>query len=473
MVLKHKDRELLRFSWNRYGDVCDLEIDHRHSQFLPIGIRDRLLDADQRQAEWTLDEWIRSRTAPLNRRNVRELLKGLGLSPRDAEYHRRLVELCRGLSLNDVHWIAADDSRETWSSVNLYRNVFSTAVATMAFSGAGLGVVRGASSSPEYTTNGTLAKCWRRIGDEVVLYKAGSGEGHVANNGRDAVGYEPYSEYLASQVAEAMGLRHVTYDLAQFKGRLCSTCPLFTDERYGYLPARMVMTREEAIHDSRFADMFFFDAVIFNTDRHLGNFGFLVDNDTNEIADLAPIFDNGFSLFSQAISAPGRKRDEFCDLRRFLARKSPALTERWLDIPGGVTDEMISRLEGVNAFSFSPHGTYNLPHERLDMTLYFVQKRIAEIKEFRAKADEKLRISAKRDRITETPDPPLDLDAKIIETLSSYPKATIEGLSKLLKTSVRTISRHMKALEGANRIRRIGSRKSGRWECVDAVTRVF
>ena len=49
------------------------------------------------------------------------------------------------------------------------------------------------------------------------------------------------------------------------------------------------------------------------------------------------------------------------------------------------------------------------------MTLYFVQKRIAEIKEFRAKADEKLRISAKRDRITETPDPPLDLDAKIIE----------------------------------------------------------
>ena len=48
-------------------------------------------------------------------------------------------------------------------------------------------------------------------------------------------------------------------------------------------------------------DMFVFDAVILNQDRHLGNFGFLIDNNTNKIISSAPIFDNGLSLFCYAM----------------------------------------------------------------------------------------------------------------------------------------------------------------------------
>ena len=44
--------------------------------------------------------------------------------------------------------------------------------------------------------------------------------------------------------------------------------------------------------------MLLFDAVIYNTDRHLGNFGLLVDSKTNKIIRPAPIFDNGNSLFN-------------------------------------------------------------------------------------------------------------------------------------------------------------------------------
>ena len=50
------------------------------------------------------------------------------------------------------------------------------------------------------------------------------------------------------------------------------------------------MTRDMVLRDTRFSDIFFFDALIFNTDRHLGNFGFLGDNETNEISGVAPIF---------------------------------------------------------------------------------------------------------------------------------------------------------------------------------------
>lgn len=35
-------------------------------------------------------------------------------------------------------------------------------------------------------------------------------------------------------------------------------------------------------------DMIVFDALICNVDRHFGNFGVLVDDESNQIADLAP-----------------------------------------------------------------------------------------------------------------------------------------------------------------------------------------
>jgi len=47
-------------------------------------------------------------------------------------------------------------------------------------------------------------------------------------------------------------------------------------------------------------DMLIFDAVVCNTDRHFGNFGFLVDNETNEIVAPAPLFDHGNALFNFA-----------------------------------------------------------------------------------------------------------------------------------------------------------------------------
>jgi hypothetical protein len=41
-------------------------------------------------------------------------------------------------------------------------------------------------------------------------------------------------------------------------------------------------------------DMLVFDALIYNTDRHYGNFGVLRDNSDGKIIAPAPIFDNCF-----------------------------------------------------------------------------------------------------------------------------------------------------------------------------------
>ena len=53
-------------------------------------------------------------------------------------------------------------------------------------------------------------------------------------------------------------------------------------------------------YEKALCDMFVLDAVICNTDRHFGNFGFFIDSKTNRIIAPAPLFDHGNSLFNYA-----------------------------------------------------------------------------------------------------------------------------------------------------------------------------
>ena len=222
----------------------------------------------------------------------------------------------------------------------------------------------------------------------------------------------------AAQVAAAMKLDHVPYGLAQFKYRLCSTCPLFTSDKYGFLPARFVMSGDNAVKDVRFAEIFFFDAIVFNTDRHLGNFGFLVDNDTNKLID---------------------------------------------------------RLKGLENFEFLPHPLFDMPNQRLEMSQYFLRKRIRKIIKYREKADKYLNVRRKDVTISDTiPDKLLkkaeesrQLRADLKATLKSFPRAKTAKLAILYKTTTRTIARHIKALQEAGELMRVGSRKTGYWQVIE------
>ena len=152
-----------------------------------------------------------------------------------------------------------------------------------------------------------LPKAWRFIeGEGIFLYKGGTSG--FANTGK-----EPYCEYYASQVAAAMGLDAVHYDLENWKGILASKCKLFTDIGTAFIPVgRIVKTGGlDAVvkyYDERggdfsdaIRDMLVFDALVYNEDLHFGNFGLLRDNHTGEIVAPAPVFDNGISLYSLAM----------------------------------------------------------------------------------------------------------------------------------------------------------------------------
>lgn len=90
------------------------------------------------------------------------------------------MDISKGLSLNDSYWITSDDFKKTFNECNLYEHNFNQILALIAFTGYGPSVRSTFMSSPEFTTTGQLAKCWRRINGKVVLYKTGT--------------LEPYSE---------------------------------------------------------------------------------------------------------------------------------------------------------------------------------------------------------------------------------------------------------------------------------------
>ena len=446
MVLKHRDRELLRFEWLEPQGVRVLSVVEENRRFLPLEMKGKTDD----EALWS---WLKHRAVPRNRRNIEVLLASLGLHLNDI---RGIIGICRGLSLNDVHWVVEDGFTGTWKDYNLYDNSFSETVARIVFNQSG-SPLRDLNwtSSPEFTTNGMLAKCWRRIGGEVLLYKSGT-------TGAANAGHEPYSEFYAAQIAEALGLPHVTYGLGVFKKILCSTCPLFTSDKYGYLPAGRIVSKEEALQDTRFADIFLFDALIFNTDRHLGNFGYLVDNDANEIIGAAPIFDNGYGLFSLAVESPNPAFDEFKDLRLFTGRVMPALYSRWLGYPTGLTAEQVRRLEPLRTFRFKRHKYHNLSASRLKAIENFLRKRVNQIIEYGAKADDFLKVSKESDTVN--PQESSMIGTGSIEAnMKADPYVTADELAELLGVSRRTVLRAIAKLRESGRITRVGSDKTGHW----------
>ena len=126
-----------------------------------------------------------------------------------------------------------------------------------------------------------LRKAWRFVEDDgIYLYKGGT-EG-AANTGN-----EPYSEYYACQIADKMGIGCVQYDLENWKGILASKCRLFTDIDTSFVPVGRILrkTTLKACLDyyktlgdefyEQLCSMLVFDALIYNEDRHFGNFGLL------------------------------------------------------------------------------------------------------------------------------------------------------------------------------------------------------
>ena len=372
-ILRLYDMDLLTFSLSEHG------IEGLKAEIHEINQAERSrFPLDMELSNVGLLKWLQRRVIPKNRAYVAEILKTFGLNVNDT---RGIIDVCKGLSLNDSFWVVPQGFTGTFAQYNLYENRFSEILSLVAYTGIGQSDAT-FTTSPELTTNGMLPKGWRFIeGDGIYLYKGGT-------SGAANTGNEPYSEFYASQIAQAMGLHAVRYELENWKGILASRCKLFTDINTAYIPIGRIVREgglkacleyyeklgPEAYEEIK--SMLVFDAVIYNEDRHFGNFGVLRDNHSGALLGAAPVFDNGLSLFNFAMPEDWKDLDSYAKTRGTAYGIS--FESVCQEVMGPVQARQLRRLIG---FTFQRHPRLNLPEERLTAIERHVQKRVRQLLE--------------------------------------------------------------------------------------------
>lgn len=356
--LLNKDVLLAKFSVDiAYSQICDAE----QIGGLPAWIDD-------------IGLFIRNRRAPKHRENINELLR---LSGCDTLFG--YLEVSHALSLIDTFWVKREGSQLCWEDVSLFTHPFDAAIARAAFEG-GLHGKMLSTTSPEYGTDGSFAKCWIREGNTIRLLKRGS-------SGARNAGLEPYSEFYASQIIKEFTSNFVDYGLRSHNGRLCSVCDIFTSEEYGYLPyaaldkgntdlQKVLRLMESLGFRDEVRRMFVIDAVILNEDRHKNNFGFVVSNETQSIVSMSPLFDHNISLL------PYAEEGDLKDPERFLAEKGPKLDDDWVLCAKWCLDSETRKvLINLSDFEFEKHGKFDLPDWRLEALEKIIHENIQRILE--------------------------------------------------------------------------------------------
>ena len=275
-----------------------------------------------------LSTWVANRSSAKHRSHVNKILEMCGGKTKSG-----FIALTHCLSLTDTLWVKSDRENVSWREVNLYENKFDEVISKLSFDGNGLFGIQMSTTSPELTTDGAYDKCWLNEKDGIHLIKTGS-------EGARNTGLEPYGEVLASQVFERI-CNSVPYTLRRFDGRVVSDCKLFTNEEFGYkpisvflksgikygLPETLEIYREFNCEDA-FRRMVVADCITLNSDRHFGNFGFLVNNETFERTVLNPCFDFNMAFVPFAEEGFDFGKDsngKGIDFDEYLSRRPPVI----------------------------------------------------------------------------------------------------------------------------------------------------
>ena len=276
--------------------ISDIEIlDMERAPFSFRYISNPTLRADE------ASKWLNRRLMPVFRENAnsRSLNKQIG--------ENRLKTALRfyAASVTDCYWLKPRTSKKTWEDINFFTNPFSYDVGNFIFDEI---IKKPDIISPDITTNGALPKTWRRIDDRLVLFKGGTAPGFQ----------EPCNEEFVSRLLEThSNIPFVSYRAIKYNDKVYSVCENFIKEGYEFIPAiELYRTEQKPSFTSVtqhminrckafnvpgakefITSMKALDFIIGNTDRHLGNWGFIYNVDLCQFEGPAPLFDNGTSLF--------------------------------------------------------------------------------------------------------------------------------------------------------------------------------
>ena len=239
--------------------------------------------------------WCASRILTLDRKYAKEILNSIGAKQAVTDKERAKIAISyHGLSLTDVYWIKQDHEKVFFSDLSLFRHSLSGAFADVSLNGRSLTVQNTELLTPndaagDIGTQGVDPKAWIRKDDTFYLLKDG--------DERDVK-----AELLASKIARCFDVESVAYEPDTFEGKAVSRSRIITSEEKSLVSAEAVevycvnhgLDRDAFVLKKdayAYHMMNLIDYLVGNTDRHWGNWGFLVNNDTNRLEKLYPLMD--------------------------------------------------------------------------------------------------------------------------------------------------------------------------------------
>ena len=234
--------------------------------------------------------WLESRAIDEHRVNSRLLKRALRLQNKD---DLTTVLAMNAATITDNYWVKPlDDDSTKYSDIRFTENMFSD----LALKGDVNSFNQPPSKTPELTNIGSFEKCWKLEGHNWWMYKAGNV-------------MELFSELYAYKIGVAIGLSIAKYEAA---GRYIRTKD-FTEngmvnfepavsligDKTNYIKIYEILKEVDEVIANDYTKMCYFDALIFNMDRHEYNFGILRNSDTGEILSLAPLFDHNIAMISR------------------------------------------------------------------------------------------------------------------------------------------------------------------------------
>ena len=249
--------------------------------------------------------WCASRVLTLDRKYAKEILNSIGAIQVYTDRERAAIAISyRALSLMDVYWIRAKDDEKTFSEISLYNHSLTDAFVDVSLKGKNLTVenaefIKTQDQAGDIGTPGVAPKAWIRENGVFYLLKDG--------DERDVD-----AEILASKIIGCFNIPHVAYTESNFKGTRVSKCKIITSEKESIVSAEFIeiycanrgINRTDFVlrKDSySYYMMNVIDYLIGNVDRHWGNWGFMIDNETNKIGKLYPLMDFNKAFLSYQI----------------------------------------------------------------------------------------------------------------------------------------------------------------------------
>ena len=246
--------------------------------------------------------WCASRVLTLDRKYAKEILCTIGASQAVTDKDRAMIAVSyHGLTLTDVFWIRAAGEKIEFSELNLYNHTLSDAFADVSLRGKDITIqnselIMTKDVAGDVGTPGVAPKAWIRQNGDFYLMKDG--------DERDVE-----AELLASKIVGCFKIDYVPYEEDYFDDVKVSKCKIITSEDRSIVPYefidiycvnREINKLEFVLKKDSYAYymMNIVDYLIGNTDRHWGNWGFFVDNNTNKLQGLYYLMDFNKSFLS-------------------------------------------------------------------------------------------------------------------------------------------------------------------------------